>query len=230
MARQPNGVCRTGYERHHSLPNTELQEDEESLYQVTSALASPMCLLPEFLLLVCGTRKLPLYSTKTEEWFFCFLPWTVWIHCVPLNSCLVPSHGGWYNPYVSFKSVKHFGFPEDMRFLCKCTSSALVCATVFFFFFWHLFKELLTPQGILWKISYLETVLHMSNFFPLLLFPSCKICTKLGSHFPRNSTASAACSSAEAVKCKDPVFLCMSLVMMNLRGNTGNMTYKQNSF
>ncbi|XP_019350957.1 NCK-interacting protein with SH3 domain isoform X3 [Alligator mississippiensis] len=34
MARQPNGVCRTGYERHHSLPNTELQEDEESLYQI----------------------------------------------------------------------------------------------------------------------------------------------------------------------------------------------------
>lgn len=34
LARQPNGVCRTGYERHHSLPNTEPQEDEGSLYQV----------------------------------------------------------------------------------------------------------------------------------------------------------------------------------------------------
>ncbi|EMP35633.1 NCK-interacting protein with SH3 domain [Chelonia mydas] len=34
LARQPNGMCRTGYERHHSLPNTEIQEDDEGLYQV----------------------------------------------------------------------------------------------------------------------------------------------------------------------------------------------------
>ncbi|NWS49748.1 SPN90 protein, partial [Probosciger aterrimus] len=34
MARQPNGVCRTGYERHHSLPNTEVEEDDEGLYQI----------------------------------------------------------------------------------------------------------------------------------------------------------------------------------------------------
>ncbi|XP_020653736.2 NCK-interacting protein with SH3 domain isoform X1 [Pogona vitticeps] len=34
LARQPNGVCRTGYERHHSLPNTEPQEDEGGLYQI----------------------------------------------------------------------------------------------------------------------------------------------------------------------------------------------------
>ncbi|XP_065543286.1 NCK-interacting protein with SH3 domain isoform X2 [Lathamus discolor] len=31
---QPNGVCRTGYERHHSLPNTEVEEDDEGLYQI----------------------------------------------------------------------------------------------------------------------------------------------------------------------------------------------------
>lgn len=36
VARQPNGVCRTGYERHHSLPNTEVEEDDEGLYQVTA--------------------------------------------------------------------------------------------------------------------------------------------------------------------------------------------------
>ncbi|XP_030357273.1 NCK-interacting protein with SH3 domain isoform X1 [Strigops habroptila] len=34
VARQPNGVCRTGYERHHSLPNTEVEEDDEGLYQI----------------------------------------------------------------------------------------------------------------------------------------------------------------------------------------------------
>ncbi|XP_054834446.1 NCK-interacting protein with SH3 domain isoform X1 [Eublepharis macularius] len=34
LARQPNGFCRTGYERHHSLPNTETQEEEGSLYQI----------------------------------------------------------------------------------------------------------------------------------------------------------------------------------------------------
>ncbi|XP_061474319.1 NCK-interacting protein with SH3 domain [Rhineura floridana] len=34
LARQPNGICRTGYERHHSLPNTDAQEDEGDLYQV----------------------------------------------------------------------------------------------------------------------------------------------------------------------------------------------------
>ncbi|XP_029457144.1 NCK-interacting protein with SH3 domain isoform X2 [Rhinatrema bivittatum] len=33
-ARQPNGMCRTGYERHHSLPNTDFQEEEESCYQI----------------------------------------------------------------------------------------------------------------------------------------------------------------------------------------------------
>ncbi|KAL8212542.1 UNVERIFIED_CONTAM: hypothetical protein K2H54_050381 [Gekko kuhli] len=33
LARQPNGFCRTGYERHHSLPNTETKEEEGSLYQ-----------------------------------------------------------------------------------------------------------------------------------------------------------------------------------------------------
>lgn len=37
VARQPNGVCRTGYERHHSLPNTEFEEEDEGLYQVTVA-------------------------------------------------------------------------------------------------------------------------------------------------------------------------------------------------
>ncbi|XP_043374139.1 NCK-interacting protein with SH3 domain isoform X2 [Dermochelys coriacea] len=34
LARQPNGMCRTGYERHHSLPNTEIQEDDKGLYQI----------------------------------------------------------------------------------------------------------------------------------------------------------------------------------------------------
>ncbi|NWT08590.1 SPN90 protein, partial [Vireo altiloquus] len=34
VSRQPNGVCRTGYERHHSLPNTEFEEDDEGLYQI----------------------------------------------------------------------------------------------------------------------------------------------------------------------------------------------------
>ncbi|NXE88157.1 SPN90 protein, partial [Menura novaehollandiae] len=34
VARQPNGMCRTGYERHHSLPNTEFEEDDEGLYQM----------------------------------------------------------------------------------------------------------------------------------------------------------------------------------------------------
>ncbi|KAM4654234.1 NCK-interacting protein with SH3 domain isoform 1-T1 [Amazona ochrocephala] len=34
VARQPNGMCRTGYERHHSLPNTEVEEDDEGLYQI----------------------------------------------------------------------------------------------------------------------------------------------------------------------------------------------------
>ncbi|NXJ75364.1 SPN90 protein, partial [Trogon melanurus] len=34
VARQPNGVCRTGYERHHSLPNTEFEEEDEGLYQI----------------------------------------------------------------------------------------------------------------------------------------------------------------------------------------------------
>ncbi|XP_028574986.2 NCK-interacting protein with SH3 domain isoform X1 [Podarcis muralis] len=33
LARQPNGVCRTGYERHHSLPNTDPQEEEVGVYQ-----------------------------------------------------------------------------------------------------------------------------------------------------------------------------------------------------
>lgn len=37
VARQPNGVCRTGYERHHSLPNTEFEEEDEGPYQVTAA-------------------------------------------------------------------------------------------------------------------------------------------------------------------------------------------------
>uniref|UniRef100_A0A8C6Z214 NCK interacting protein with SH3 domain n=1 Tax=Nothoprocta perdicaria TaxID=30464 RepID=A0A8C6Z214_NOTPE len=37
VARQPNGVCRAGYERHHSLPNTELEEEDEGLYQVAVA-------------------------------------------------------------------------------------------------------------------------------------------------------------------------------------------------
>lgn len=40
VARQPNGVCRTGYERHHSLPNTEFEEEDEGLYQVTVARLS----------------------------------------------------------------------------------------------------------------------------------------------------------------------------------------------
>ncbi|XP_043934460.1 NCK-interacting protein with SH3 domain [Protopterus annectens] len=33
---QPNGVCRMGYERHHSLPNTEIKDDSESevLYKI----------------------------------------------------------------------------------------------------------------------------------------------------------------------------------------------------
>ncbi|NXK59046.1 SPN90 protein, partial [Sylvietta virens] len=35
VSRQPNGVCRTGYERHHSLPNTEFEEEDEGLYQIT---------------------------------------------------------------------------------------------------------------------------------------------------------------------------------------------------
>uniref|UniRef100_A0A8C5X3Q3 NCK interacting protein with SH3 domain n=1 Tax=Malurus cyaneus samueli TaxID=2593467 RepID=A0A8C5X3Q3_9PASS len=35
VSRQPNGVCRTGYERHHSLPNTEFEDEDEGLYQVT---------------------------------------------------------------------------------------------------------------------------------------------------------------------------------------------------
>ncbi|NXD14015.1 SPN90 protein, partial [Nothocercus nigrocapillus] len=34
VARQPNGVCRTGYERHRSLPNTEFEEEDEGLYQI----------------------------------------------------------------------------------------------------------------------------------------------------------------------------------------------------
>ncbi|KAM6387195.1 LOW QUALITY PROTEIN: NCK-interacting protein with SH3 domain [Pluvialis apricaria] len=34
VARQPNGVCRTGPERHHSLPNTEFEEEDEGLYQI----------------------------------------------------------------------------------------------------------------------------------------------------------------------------------------------------
>uniref|UniRef100_A0A8C0ZJH5 NCK interacting protein with SH3 domain n=1 Tax=Cyanistes caeruleus TaxID=156563 RepID=A0A8C0ZJH5_CYACU len=34
VSRQPNGVCRTGYERHHSLPNTEFEEEDDSLYQI----------------------------------------------------------------------------------------------------------------------------------------------------------------------------------------------------
>ncbi|XP_062441731.1 NCK-interacting protein with SH3 domain isoform X1 [Rhea pennata] len=34
VARQPNGMCRTGYERHHSLPNTEFEEEDEGLYQI----------------------------------------------------------------------------------------------------------------------------------------------------------------------------------------------------
>ncbi|XP_062977428.1 NCK-interacting protein with SH3 domain [Elgaria multicarinata webbii] len=34
LSRQPNGVCRTGYERHHSLPNTDPQEDESGVYQI----------------------------------------------------------------------------------------------------------------------------------------------------------------------------------------------------
>ncbi|XP_061864626.1 NCK-interacting protein with SH3 domain isoform X3 [Colius striatus] len=34
VSRQPNGVCRTGYERHHSLPNTEFEEEDEGLYQI----------------------------------------------------------------------------------------------------------------------------------------------------------------------------------------------------
>lgn len=37
VARQPNGVCRTGYERHHSLPNTEFEEEDDGPYQVTVA-------------------------------------------------------------------------------------------------------------------------------------------------------------------------------------------------
>ncbi|XP_057246209.1 NCK-interacting protein with SH3 domain isoform X2 [Malurus melanocephalus] len=34
VSRQPNGVCRTGYERHHSLPNTEFEDEDEGLYQI----------------------------------------------------------------------------------------------------------------------------------------------------------------------------------------------------
>ncbi|NXC97193.1 SPN90 protein, partial [Certhia familiaris] len=34
VSRQPNGVCRTGYERHHSLPNTEFEGEDEGLYQI----------------------------------------------------------------------------------------------------------------------------------------------------------------------------------------------------
>uniref|UniRef100_A0A8D2L473 NCK interacting protein with SH3 domain n=1 Tax=Varanus komodoensis TaxID=61221 RepID=A0A8D2L473_VARKO len=34
LSRQPNGVCRTGYERHHSLPNTDPQEDDSGVYQI----------------------------------------------------------------------------------------------------------------------------------------------------------------------------------------------------
>lgn len=37
VSRQPNGVCRMGYERHHSLPNTEFEDEDEGLYQVTVA-------------------------------------------------------------------------------------------------------------------------------------------------------------------------------------------------
>ncbi|XP_053576707.1 NCK-interacting protein with SH3 domain [Bombina bombina] len=33
-ARQANGVCRTGYDRHMSLPNPEFQLEDESLYQI----------------------------------------------------------------------------------------------------------------------------------------------------------------------------------------------------
>ncbi|KAM4721358.1 NCK-interacting protein with SH3 domain [Rhinophrynus dorsalis] len=32
--RQPNGICRTGYERHMSLPNPEFQLEEDKLYQI----------------------------------------------------------------------------------------------------------------------------------------------------------------------------------------------------
>nr|XP_033782299.1 NCK-interacting protein with SH3 domain isoform X1 [Geotrypetes seraphini] len=34
IARQPNGVCRTGYERHYSLPNPDFHEEGETPYQV----------------------------------------------------------------------------------------------------------------------------------------------------------------------------------------------------
>ncbi|XP_028907300.1 NCK-interacting protein with SH3 domain [Ornithorhynchus anatinus] len=32
--RQPNGVCRTGYERHHSLPTSEFLGEDDGLYQI----------------------------------------------------------------------------------------------------------------------------------------------------------------------------------------------------
>uniref|UniRef100_A0ACB8EHQ1 Uncharacterized protein n=1 Tax=Sphaerodactylus townsendi TaxID=933632 RepID=A0ACB8EHQ1_9SAUR len=38
LARQPNGFCRTGYERHHSLPNTEPQEEEGAQHFHSMAL------------------------------------------------------------------------------------------------------------------------------------------------------------------------------------------------
>ncbi|KAF7249802.1 NCK-interacting protein with SH3 domain [Varanus komodoensis] len=44
LSRQPNGVCRTGYERHHSLPNTDPQEDDSGVYQVASSAVAYRCL------------------------------------------------------------------------------------------------------------------------------------------------------------------------------------------
>uniref|UniRef100_A0A8C6V5V8 NCK interacting protein with SH3 domain n=1 Tax=Naja naja TaxID=35670 RepID=A0A8C6V5V8_NAJNA len=46
LARQPNGVCRTGYERHHSLPNKDIQEEEGDLYQISAQPCRATPLIP----------------------------------------------------------------------------------------------------------------------------------------------------------------------------------------
>ncbi|XP_015745801.2 NCK-interacting protein with SH3 domain isoform X2 [Python bivittatus] len=46
LARQPNGVCRTGYERHHSLPNKDTQEGEGGLYQTPAQSCRATPLIP----------------------------------------------------------------------------------------------------------------------------------------------------------------------------------------
>ncbi|XP_013918280.1 PREDICTED: NCK-interacting protein with SH3 domain, partial [Thamnophis sirtalis] len=46
LARQPNGVCRTGYERQHSLPNKDIQEEEGHLYQISAQPCRATPLIP----------------------------------------------------------------------------------------------------------------------------------------------------------------------------------------